>query len=63
LISERIAIQTYRAMLQYLGDKDTTTCMVVQKLLAQEEEHATDLQGFLGGTHESLLEETSRKVA
>ncbi len=47
LIAERIAIDTYREIIQYLGDKDTTTRRVFETILAVEEEHADDMADFL----------------
>lgn len=49
LIAERIAIDTYREMVQFFGDKDPTTRRMLEDILAQEEEHADDLAGLLEG--------------
>jgi bacterioferritin len=38
LIAERIAIETYREMVRYFGDKDSTTRVLLERILAQEEE-------------------------
>jgi bacterioferritin len=43
LIAERIAIDSYREMINYLGDKDTTTRRMLEGILAVEEEHADEL--------------------
>ncbi len=43
LIAERIAIDSYREMVRYVGDKDPTTRRLLEDILAQEEEHADDL--------------------
>lgn len=43
LIAERIAIDTYREMIRYLGDKDPTTRRMLEDILAVEEEHADEL--------------------
>ena len=40
LIAERIAIDSYREIATYLGDKDPTTRRIMEEILAQEEEHA-----------------------
>lgn len=43
LIAERIAIDTYREMIRYIGDKDPTTRRMLEDILAKEEEHADEL--------------------
>jgi bacterioferritin len=47
LIAERIAIQTYRDMVRYFGQKDPTTRTLLERILAQEEEHANDMHDLL----------------
>ncbi|HUA90592.1 MAG TPA: ferritin-like domain-containing protein [Steroidobacteraceae bacterium] len=47
LIAERVAIETYRDMVRYFGDKDPTTRVMVEHILAQEEEHANDMHDLL----------------
>jgi len=49
LIAERIAIDSYREMIQYIGDRDTTTKRILEDVLAQEEEHANDMADLLDG--------------
>jgi bacterioferritin len=49
LIAERIAIDSYREMIAYIGDKDPTTKRMLEGILAMEEEHADDLNGMLNG--------------
>lgn len=46
LIAERIAIESYREMVQYLGNKDVTTRRLFESILAVEEEHAGDLRSM-----------------
>lgn len=46
LIAERIAIESYREIIQYLGNKDTTTRRLFESILAVEEEHAEDLRSM-----------------
>lgn len=43
LIAERIAIESYREIIQYIGAKDTTTRRLLESILAVEEEHAEEL--------------------
>ena len=47
LVAERIAIDSYREMINYIGNKDTTTTRMMEGILAMEEEHADDLVGLL----------------
>ena len=47
LVAERIAIDTYGAIIRYLADKDPTTRRMMEQILEQEEEHADDLADFL----------------
>ncbi|MFY9620419.1 MAG: ferritin-like domain-containing protein [Pyrinomonadaceae bacterium] len=49
LVAERIAIDSYRDMIQYLGNDDPTTRRMLEGILAVEEEHADDLVGLLEG--------------
>jgi bacterioferritin len=49
LIAERIAIDSYKEIIEYLGDKDPTTRRMFEGILAVEEEHADDLVSLLGG--------------
>ncbi|WP_248321814.1 MULTISPECIES: bacterioferritin [unclassified Caballeronia] len=49
LIAERIAIDTYREIIRYLGDKDVTTRRIFEEILAVEEEHADDMADLLEG--------------
>jgi len=52
LVAERIAIDSYREMANYMGSNDPTTRRMLEGILAVEEEHADDLV--------SLLEELGR---
>jgi bacterioferritin len=47
LIAERIAIESYRAIINYLGHADTTTRRIFEQILAVEEEHADDMTDLL----------------
>jgi bacterioferritin len=49
LIAERIAIDSYREMINYIGDRDTTTKRILEHVLSQEEEHADDMADLLDG--------------
>jgi len=47
LVAERIAIDSYREMITYLGNQDVTTRRLMEEILAVEEEHADDLVNML----------------
>jgi len=47
LVAERIAIDSYREMISWLGNDDSTTRRMLEEILATEEEHADDLVGLL----------------
>jgi bacterioferritin len=47
LVAERIAIDSYREMIAYLGTNDSTTRRMLEGILAMEEEHADDLVSLL----------------
>jgi bacterioferritin len=49
LVAERIAIDSYREIINFIGDKDTTTKRMMESILAQEEEHADELADMLDG--------------
>jgi bacterioferritin len=47
LVAERIAIDSYREMITYLGNDDPTSRRMMEGILAVEEEHADDLVSLL----------------
>jgi bacterioferritin len=47
LIAERVAIESYREMIAYIGPRDPTTRRILEGILAQEEEHAEDISDLL----------------
>jgi bacterioferritin len=47
LVAERIAIDSYRDMINYFGNDDPTTRRLMETILAMEEEHADDLASLL----------------
>jgi bacterioferritin len=47
LIAERVAIESYRQMIQAIGDSDPTTKIMLTEILAVEEEHADDMRDLL----------------
>jgi bacterioferritin len=49
LVAERIAIDSYKELVNYLGQQDPTSRRLVEQILAKEEEHAEDLVSLLEG--------------
>ena len=49
LVAERIAIESYREMVKFIGERDPTTRRMLEEILAMEEEHADDLTDLLEG--------------
>ena len=47
LVAERIAIDSYRQMIEYIGGDDPTTRRMLEEVTAKEEEHAEDLASLL----------------
>ena len=49
LVAERVAVETYRQMIQLIGDKDPTTRRLLEEVLNDEEEHADEMADLLEG--------------
>jgi len=47
LVAERIAVDSYREMIEYIGSDDSTTRRRLEEILATEEEHAEDLRTLI----------------
>jgi bacterioferritin len=47
LVAERIAIDSYRESIRYLGEQDPTTRRMLEGILAVEEQHADELSDLL----------------
>jgi bacterioferritin len=47
LIAERVAVESYRQMIELIRDKDSTTRRLLEDILTEEEEHADDLSDWL----------------
>lgn len=47
LIAERVAVESYRQMIQLIADKDPTTRRLLETILVDEEEHADELADLL----------------
>ncbi len=59
LVAERIAIDSYRDIIQYIGNYDSTTRRMLEGILAVEEKHADELADLL----EELPAEWKQKIA
>jgi bacterioferritin len=51
LVAERVAIESYREMVNFIGGKDSTTRRLMEEILAKEEEHAEDLRSMREDVH------------
>jgi bacterioferritin len=47
LVAERIAVEHYRDLVRFFSDKDPTTRVMLEGILAQEEDHANDMHDLL----------------
>src|ERR1700676_2767451 len=47
LVAERIAVEHYRELVRFFGEKDPTTRVMLEGILAVEEEHANDMHDLL----------------
>ncbi len=47
LIAERIAVEHYRDLIRFFGENDPTTRVMLEGILAQEEDHANDMHDLL----------------
>ena len=47
LVAERVAVESYRQMINTIGDLDSTTRRMLEDILADEEEHADELSDWL----------------
>lgn len=49
LVAERIAIMTYRELIEWFGNADPTTRRMLEEILKDEEDHANDLSDLMFG--------------
>lgn len=47
LVAERIAVEHYRDLVRFFGENDPTTRVMLEGILAQEEDHANDMHDLL----------------
>lgn len=60
LVAERVAIESYREMIAYVGKDDPTTRRLLESILAVEEEHAEEISSMLA--HVSTSHRTENRV-
>ena len=51
--AERIAVESYREIIRYFGERDPTTRIMMEEILAKEEEHADELTDLLSAVEPS----------
>ncbi len=59
LVTERVAVESYREMIRYVSDGDPTTRRLLEDLLAVQEQHARNLLSLV---EEVSLYEASRAI-
>lgn len=47
LVAERIAIEHYRDLIKYFHDRDPSTRLMLERILKDEEDHASDMHDIL----------------
>lgn len=47
LVAERVAVESYSQLVRVVGDRDPSTRRLLEDLLADEQRHAEELQGWL----------------
>jgi bacterioferritin len=47
LVAERIACEHYRELVRFFGEKDPSSRIMMEEILAKEEEHANDMHDLL----------------
>ncbi len=60
LVAERVAIESYREIIQFVGSHDPTTRRMLESILAKEEEHAEELRSMLEDVAQVLGEKQQR---
>jgi bacterioferritin len=60
LVAERIAIETYRDIIQFFGQDDPTSRTMMEGILAKEEEHADELADLLFAVEPKSGEDTRK---
>ena len=60
LVAERIAIQSYREMIKFFGENDSTSRRLMEEILAVEEKHADDIADLLFAVEPDNVENTQK---
>lgn len=47
LLAELVMIDTYHSLISQIGDRDVSSRIILEKILAQEEEHANELSDWM----------------
>jgi len=47
LVAERLVVEHYQELIRYFGDDDPTTRLMLEHILADEEDHASDMHDLL----------------
>src|ERR1700722_920314 len=61
LVAERVAIDSYKEMIAFIGSDDPTTKRMLEKILAKEGEHAEDLSSMLVAVNPARPAEPTRR--
>ena len=61
LVAERVAIDSYREFIEYLGENDSTTRRMLEEILRVEEDHANELSDFLDQAGDGQAAERVRR--
>jgi bacterioferritin len=59
LIAERIAVDHYRELIRFFDNDDPATRVMLEGILATEEEHANDMQDLLDA-HQGVATKSAR---
>lgn len=56
MVAERVAVDTYRMLIDFFGQRDSTTRRMLEEILAEEEGHADELADLLSPVREPTQE-------
>jgi bacterioferritin len=59
LVAERIAVESYGEIIRYLGNDDPTTRVMIETIMAKEEEHAEDMKTLLKSIEKEVRSESA----
>jgi bacterioferritin len=61
LVAERVAIDSYREFIDYLGESDSTTRRMLEEILRVEEDHANELSDLMDRSGDGDARERTRR--